>query len=32
MEKVAIVGYGYVGRSIHKVFPDALIYDVQPVT
>lgn len=27
MKKVAIVGYGKVGRAYHKVFPDALIYD-----
>ena len=25
--KKAIVGYGYVGRAYHKVFPDAVIYD-----
>lgn len=25
--KVAIVGYGVVGRAYHKVFPDAYIYD-----
>lgn len=25
--KVAILGYGYVGKAYHKVFPDAYIYD-----
>jgi nucleotide sugar dehydrogenase len=25
--KVVIVGYGYVGKAYHKVFPDAMIYD-----
>lgn len=25
--KVAIIGYGYVGKAVHKIFPDALIYD-----
>lgn len=27
MKTVAIVGYGKVGQSYHKVFPEALIYD-----
>lgn len=27
MYKIAIVGYGYVGRAYHKMFPDAFIYD-----
>lgn len=27
MKKVGIVGYGVLGRKIHKVFPEALIYD-----
>jgi len=27
MSKVGIVGYGYVGKGIHKIFPDAVIYD-----
>ena len=27
MSKVAIVGYGHVGRAMHKIFPDAFIYD-----
>lgn len=27
MSKVAIVGYGYVGKGMHKIFPDAWIYD-----
>lgn len=26
-KKTAIIGYGKVGQSYHKVFPDALIYD-----
>ncbi|MDZ4228347.1 MAG: hypothetical protein U1E54_03815 [Candidatus Levybacteria bacterium] len=26
--KVAIIGFGYVGRAMHKIFPDALIYDI----
>lgn|SRR3990167_7103313 len=26
-DKVGLVGYGYVGKAYHKVFPDALIYD-----
>lgn len=25
---VGIIGYGYVGRGVHKIFPDAWIYDV----
>ncbi len=25
--KVAIVGYGWVGKAYHKMFPDAVIYD-----
>lgn len=25
--KIAIIGYGYVGKAMHKIFPDALIYD-----
>ena len=24
---VAIIGFGYVGRAMHKIFPDALVYD-----
>src|SRR5581483_6667946 len=27
MGKVAIIGYGHVGKSMHKIFPDAFIYD-----
>lgn len=27
MTKVGIIGYGWVGKSMHKLFPDALIYD-----
>jgi UDPglucose 6-dehydrogenase len=27
MSKVGIVGYGYVGKGMHKIFPDAVIYD-----
>jgi len=27
MRKVAIIGYGTVGKAMQKVFPDALIYD-----
>ena len=26
--KVAIVGYGWVGRSVHKLFPQAVTYDI----
>ena len=26
--KVAIIGYGWVGKSMHKLFPDAYIYDI----
>jgi len=26
-KKVAIIGYGYVGKAYHKVFPDAYIYN-----
>lgn len=26
-KKVAIIGYGYVGKAYHKMFPDAVIYD-----
>jgi len=25
--KIGIIGYGYVGKAMHKIFPDALIYD-----
>src|SRR5713226_7179529 len=28
MNKVAIIGHGYVGRAMHKIFPDALINDI----
>jgi len=28
MAKVAIIGYGYVGKAYHKVFPDAVIHDL----
>lgn len=27
--KVAIVGYGYVGKAMHKIFPDAYVYDIK---
>lgn len=27
MSSVAIIGYGWVGRAYHKMFPDAVIYD-----
>lgn len=27
MGKVGIVGYGYVGKAMHLIFPDALVYD-----
>src|SRR5512145_2963903 len=27
MKRVAIVGYGHVGKALHKIFPDAVIYD-----
>lgn len=27
MKKVAIIGYGFVGKAMSKLFPDALIYD-----
>lgn len=27
--KVAIVGYGYVGKAMHKIFPDAVLYDIK---
>jgi hypothetical protein len=26
--KVAIVGYGWVGKAMHKLFPAAVVYDV----
>ena len=26
--KIAIIGYGYVGKAMHKIFPDAYIYDI----
>jgi len=26
--KIGIIGYGYVGKAMHKIFPDALIYDI----
>ena len=29
--KVAIIGYGYVGKAMQKIFPDALLYDVNPI-
>jgi len=28
--KVAIIGYGWVGKAMHKLFPDALIHDSVP--
>lgn len=28
-DKVAIIGYGYVGKAMHKIFPDALLYDTK---
>jgi len=28
--KVAIIGYGYVGKAIASLFPDAVIYDIKP--
>lgn len=27
MKKVGIVGYGWIGKATHKIFPDAQIYD-----
>ena len=27
MNKICIVGYGYVGQGYHKAFPEAVIYD-----
>lgn len=27
INKVAVVGYGWVGKAMHKLFPDAVIYD-----
>lgn len=27
MHKVALVGYGYVGKAYHKMFPEAVLYD-----
>lgn len=27
-DRVAIVGYGYVGKAMHLIFPDAVIYDI----
>ena len=27
MKKVAIIGYGFVGQGMSKIFPDAIIYD-----
>lgn len=27
MKKVAIIGYGWVGKAMHTLFPDALVYD-----
>lgn len=27
MKKVAIIGYGWVGKAMYKLFPDALVYD-----
>lgn len=26
-DKIAIIGYGYVGKAMHKIFPEALVYD-----
>ena len=26
-DQVAIIGYGYVGKAMHKIFPNAVIYD-----
>ncbi|KKK99368.1 hypothetical protein LCGC14_2633480, partial [marine sediment metagenome] len=27
MSKIAIIGYGHVGKVMHRLFPDAWIYD-----
>lgn len=27
MTKVALIGYGYLGKAYHKVFPNAVVYD-----
>lgn len=27
MKKIAIIGYGHVGQAMHKIFPEAIIYD-----
>ena len=27
MKKIAIIGYGFVGKAMSKLFPDALVYD-----
>ncbi len=27
-DKIGIVGFGYVGKAMHKIFPDALVYDI----
>ena len=27
MKKVGIIGYGWVGKAMHRLFPDALLYD-----
>ncbi|MDO8619474.1 MAG: glycosyltransferase [Candidatus Daviesbacteria bacterium] len=28
LKDVSVIGYGWVGKSVHKLFPDAYIYDV----
>lgn len=32
MKKVAIVGYGWVGKAMHELFPDALVYSPGVIT
>jgi UDPglucose 6-dehydrogenase len=30
--KITIIGYGWVGKAVHKLFPDAYVYDVHEGT
>lgn len=29
---VVIIGFGWVGKAMHRLFPDALVYDIRPLS